>query len=270
MSTATQTPSEVPNFKIVSKFDGVPIVHDSVTYAQSVLSSNAYTARVYATAAAIANKSYSVATPVLVKTKPLLESADGLAVATFERAEDIFPYPFRTPTQDLIVVKQAKAVYDDRVSPIIQQFSPVISDVVNKTAQINSALGARASATLTTSQDLSHALLDQLRHLAEHGKELPGILIDGVGKATSDIKNIVFAKDASLQEKSNKLTAYVVDQAKPIIDEIYNYVNATKVNTVQPALNDLGKELTSIQTKAADKVDQATDKANGTIENHHL
>ncbi|KAK8869920.1 hypothetical protein IAR55_000488 [Kwoniella newhampshirensis] len=251
MSTATQTPTDVPNFKIVSKFDGVPIVHDSVTYAQSVLSSNAYTARAYATAAAIANKveSYSVATPVLVKTKPLLESADGLAVATFNRAEDIFPYPFRTPTQDLIVVKQAKAVYDDRVSPIIQQFSPVISDVVNKTAQINSALGARASATLSTSQDLSHALLDQLKHLAEHGKELPGILIDGVAKTTTDVKNIVFAKETTLQEKSNKLTAYVVDQAKPIIDEIYNYVNSTK-------------------DKTAAKVDKAADKANGAIENH--
>jgi hypothetical protein len=31
---------------------------------------------------------------------------------SFDRAEATFPYPFKTPTQDLVVVKQAKAVYD--------------------------------------------------------------------------------------------------------------------------------------------------------------
>ena len=30
----------------------------------------------------------------------------------FDRAQATFPYPFQTPTQDLIVVKQSKAVYD--------------------------------------------------------------------------------------------------------------------------------------------------------------
>ncbi len=31
-----------------------------------------------------------------------------------------------------------------------------------------------------------------------------------VGKATNDVKGIVFAKDASIQDKSNQLGAYVV------------------------------------------------------------
>jgi hypothetical protein len=32
--------------------------------------------------------------------------------SSFEKAEATFPYPFKTPTQDLVVVKQGKAVYD--------------------------------------------------------------------------------------------------------------------------------------------------------------
>lgn len=30
----------------------------------------------------------------------------------FEKAEATFPYAFKTPTQELVVVKQSKAVYD--------------------------------------------------------------------------------------------------------------------------------------------------------------
>ncbi|OCF55281.1 hypothetical protein L486_07394 [Kwoniella mangroviensis CBS 10435] len=229
------TTTEVPNFKIVGKLDGVPVVHDSVTYAQQVLQSNEYTAKLYATALALANKSYQVATPVLVRTKPILESADGLAVATFDRAEATFPYPFKTPTQDLVVVKQAKGIYDGQIHPYIASAQPVLTDILDKTSQINSAISSRAVATVHTSQDLAHSLLEQLRHLAEHGQNLPATLINGVGKVTGDLKEIVFAKDATIQDKSNKLAAYVKDHAKPVIEEIYNYVNAAKLKAEQEA-----------------------------------
>jgi hypothetical protein len=33
-------------------------------------------------------------------------------IPRFEKAEATFPYPFKTPTQNLVVVKQSKAVYD--------------------------------------------------------------------------------------------------------------------------------------------------------------
>lgn len=154
--------------------------------------------------------------------------------------------PFKTPTQDLIVVKHAKGVYDavrvslissfstdtlQRLAPMFQQAQPVIQDVINRTAEINSAIGARAHATLQTSQEISHALLDQLRVLADHGSQIPANMLDvsaffespceimpkipahvsqAVGKATNDVKGIVFEKDASIQDKSNKLGAYVV------------------------------------------------------------
>ncbi|WVQ78215.1 hypothetical protein IAT38_000298 [Cryptococcus sp. DSM 104549] len=241
--------SEAPKFEIVNKFDSVPVIHDSVAYAHDILNSNKLTASLYQTALGVASKSYEVATPVLVKTKPLLESADGLAVATFDRVSSTFPYPFTTPTEELIVVKQAKGVYDGTVHP-------VISEVVAKTAAINSAIGARAAATIHNSQDLAHSLVEQLKHLAEHGKEIPAALIDGVGKASHDISAIVFSKEGTLQEKSNKLTAYLKEQAKPLVDEIYNYVNSAKAKAAE--------EKDAVADKVADKVDQA----NGTVENH--
>ncbi|WVO12779.1 hypothetical protein L204_100387 [Cryptococcus depauperatus] len=226
MAAKTSSAVETPHFEIVSKIDSVPIIHDSVLYAHALITSNTLTARLYNTAVGLASKGYEVATPVLSKTKPLLETADGLAVATFDRAAATFPYPFTTPTGDLVVVKQAKGVYDTRINPII-------SDVVARTAAINSAIGSRASATIHQSQDLAHHFLEQLQHLTEHGAHLPAILLDSVYKAGADFKAILFAKDVTLQEKSNKLASYIVEQAKPVMDEVYNYVNASKAEVVE-------------------------------------
>lgn len=107
----------------------------------------------------------------------------------------------------------------------------MIQDVINRTAEINSALGARASAVVQSSSDISHALLEQLKQLAEQGKDLPAALVDvslrilefvlkadeqGVGKATGDVRTIVTEKDATLQDKSNKLGAYVLVSSKLI------------------------------------------------------
>ena len=65
-----------------------------------------------------------------------------------------------------------------RLAPMFQHAQPVLQDVINKTAQINSAIGARAHATIQTSQDLSLVLLQQLRALADQGKDIPGNMLD--------------------------------------------------------------------------------------------
>jgi hypothetical protein len=67
-----------------------------LTQHRSIVNSTQITGQLYATAVALAAsalffmhpseltipESYDMATPVLVRTKPILESADGLAVAT--------------------------------------------------------------------------------------------------------------------------------------------------------------------------------------------
>lgn len=68
--------------------------------------------------------------------------------------------------------------YAQRIVPYLQQAQPALQDVLEKTAKINSALGARAQATLQTSKEYSEHLVEQLKHLAEQGKELPSQLID--------------------------------------------------------------------------------------------
>ncbi|WVQ71542.1 hypothetical protein IAR50_001081 [Cryptococcus sp. DSM 104548] len=214
MAATTATPSDAPHFNIVNKIDSIPVVHDSVTYAHGLINSYPLGARLYETAVGVASKGYDAATPVLTRTKPLLESVDGLAVATFDRAASTFPYPFTTPTSDL---------------PGVQK----LTELLKKTAQVNSALGARVHGTVTGSQDLAQGLFEQLRGLAESGAALPLALRERAVKVSGEVREIIFAKEGTVQEKGQKFTAYAIDQAKPLIDEIYTLLQAAKVKAAE-------------------------------------
>ncbi|ODN84796.1 hypothetical protein L202_00666 [Cryptococcus amylolentus CBS 6039] len=263
MATTTAPVSDPPQFQIVNKIDSIPVVHDSVTYAHGLINSYPLGARLYETAVGVASKGYDAATPVLTRTKPLLESVDGLAVATFDRAASTFPYPFTTPTSDL---------------PGVQK----LTDLFKKTAEVNSALGARVHGTVAGSQDLAQGLFEQLRGLAESGAALPHALSERAVKVSGEVRDIIFAKEGTVQEKGQKFTAYAIDQAKPLIDEIYTLLHAAKVkageegdhlaaeaqsvaedvNTkVDGAKADAAKAAEGVKEDASKKVDEANKKA---------
>lgn len=175
--------------------------------------------------------------------------------------------------------------------------------MLQKTAEINSALGARAAATIHSSQEISHALLEQLRALAEQGKELPGTLLDvGLAGFTSSNKELTNAGrhqgdhrhqgDRAQQgrhapgeveqawglrcggyKRSAKpcfplFSDVVQDQVKPVVDEIYNYVLGAKVSLVcwcsMLARCSSRPVLTlAPQKKAQDEASKAREQVNG-------
>lgn len=110
--------------------------------------------------------------------------------------------------------------------------------MLKKTSAINTELGSlqtRAAEVIHKGEKASHELVEQLKALREQSKDLPAQLIDGLGKVTTDVKAIVLAKDGTVQEKTNKLGSYVVEQVKPIIDEIYKHVLGAKKAAVEKA-----------------------------------
>ncbi|GMK55403.1 hypothetical protein CspeluHIS016_0204590 [Cutaneotrichosporon spelunceum] len=234
-SVQTQPNGSASHLKIVDRVNSVPVVHDSVAYAEQLINSTQLTSNLYQTVLGLAARALLTAEPVISRTQPLINSADNLAVATFDRVEAAFPYPFKTPTQELAGFKQAKAFHDDRVVPAIEE-------VIKKTSAINGELGSlqnRAVEVIHKGEKASHELVEQLKALREQSKDLPAQLIEGLGKVTADVKAIVLAKDGTVQEKTNKLGSYVVEQVKPIIDEIYKHVLGSKkaaVETVEKAV----------------------------------
>ncbi|BEJ16082.1 hypothetical protein CspHIS471_0506870 [Cutaneotrichosporon sp. HIS471] len=233
-SVQTQPNGTAPHLKIVDRVNSVPVVHDSVAYAEQLINSTQITSNLYQTVLGLAARALQTAEPVISRTQPLINSADNLAVATFDRVEAAFPYAFKTPTQELAGFKQAKAFHDDRVIPALEE-------VIKKTSAINVELGSlqtRAAEVIHKGEKASHELVEQLKALREQSKDLPAQLIESLAKVTMDVKAIVLAKDGTVQEKTNKLGSYVVEQVKPIIDEIYKHVLGAKkaaVETVQDA-----------------------------------
>jgi hypothetical protein len=186
------------------------------------------TTNLYQTVLGLAARALQTAEPVISRTQPLISSADNLAVATFDRVEAAFPY-LKTPTQELAGFKQAKAFHDERVVPALEE-------VIKKTSAINTELGSlqtKAAEVIHKGEKASHELVEQLKALREQSKDLPAQLIEGLGKVTNDVKAIVLAKDGTVQEKTNKLGSYVVEQVKPIIDEIYKHVLGAKKAAVE-------------------------------------
>lgn len=83
------TPSS--DLKIVDRVNSVPVIHDSIAYAEHLIKSTELTSNLYQTCLNLAARALQTADPVLQRTQPLIQSADNLAVATFDRAESAFP-----------------------------------------------------------------------------------------------------------------------------------------------------------------------------------
>lgn len=91
----------MPEYKSIDKVNGIPIVHDSLGYAHSVLSSNPYTAYVYSTGLGLGSTVYDYSKPIQARLAPILVRADGLALKGITVVESRFPYPFQTSTEDV-------------------------------------------------------------------------------------------------------------------------------------------------------------------------
>lgn len=96
-----QSPPNLPEYKSLEKVQAIPLVHDSLSYAHSVFSSNPYTSYVYTTGLGLSTTAYNYSKPVQARLAPLIDRADGVALQGLNAVESRFPYPFQTPTEDV-------------------------------------------------------------------------------------------------------------------------------------------------------------------------
>lgn len=99
--TETQQPS-APEITIIQRVTSIPIIADSIGVVDSTLSSNAYTQTSYAYAKGLSQTALSYAAPLQKTLSPLLACADGYANKGLDVVESRYPYPFKTPTEDIV------------------------------------------------------------------------------------------------------------------------------------------------------------------------
>ncbi|EIW54800.1 lipid droplet-associated perilipin protein [Trametes versicolor FP-101664 SS1] len=144
MATETHeaTPAQ-PELTILSRVGSIPLVADSLSTIHSTLTNNAYTRSPYATAQGLTQSALSYTEPIQKRLAPILTKADGLANKGLDAVESRYPYPFQTPTEDIIkdlkghsdhAKDVANKTLDDKVRTpayqvaqgIDQRFAPIV------------------------------------------------------------------------------------------------------------------------------------------------
>lgn len=99
MATEVQT---APELTIISRVASIPLVASSLGTIHTTLTSNPYTRSPYSYAEGISKTALSYAEPLQKRLAPLLVRADGLANKSLDVVESRYPYPFKTPTEDIM------------------------------------------------------------------------------------------------------------------------------------------------------------------------
>lgn len=98
----TQTQPASPEITILNRVASIPLVADSLGAVHQTLSTNPYTRSPYATAQGLSKAALGYTEPLQKTIAPLLVRADGLANKGFDAVESRYPYPFKTPTEDIV------------------------------------------------------------------------------------------------------------------------------------------------------------------------
>lgn len=103
MATQTQSqPAPVPEITIITRVASIPLVASSLSAVHSTLTNNTYTRGSYAQAQGISKAALSFSEPIQKTFAPLIVRADGIANMGLDAVESRYPYPFKTPTEDIM------------------------------------------------------------------------------------------------------------------------------------------------------------------------
>jgi hypothetical protein len=98
----TQTTPAAPELTILHRVASIPLIADSLSTVHQTLSTNPYTRSPYATAQGLSKFALGYTEPLQKTFAPLLVRVDGLANKGLDVAESQYPYPFKTPTEDIV------------------------------------------------------------------------------------------------------------------------------------------------------------------------
>ncbi|KDN50335.1 hypothetical protein RSAG8_01671, partial [Rhizoctonia solani AG-8 WAC10335] len=100
--TQTTAPAEPPHLTSVDRVGKIPVVNDTLTTINSILSQNAYSKGLYSTAQAYSERAYDLSQPVQIRLAPVIGRVDGYANKGLDALESRWPYPFHVTTGEVI------------------------------------------------------------------------------------------------------------------------------------------------------------------------
>ncbi|PWY98708.1 hypothetical protein BCV70DRAFT_201502 [Testicularia cyperi] len=262
MSAATQsapngtTPakSAFDQSEALKKIAAVPLVSDSLNFAQSTIKAHPLLATTYGYGENLFNSSLKVAEPITHRLSPQLAYVDSLAVKSLDFAESKWSYPFHANTQELfdaakLPADQARSffqayagaiqkAYGERVySPAKQAYEshvvPAYGTAQTKFDEIKSQNAYLQRATDIV-KDLQANLAKTLETISARGKTEG----DQATQKAQGISNAIFAELERVRHFASTLPAESRKRVGPVMDtftETYEQLSKEARNPEVPA-----------------------------------
>jgi uncharacterized protein (UPF0147 family) len=225
-AAATEHPaaSKVPSS--VTRVYDIPVVRDTVTYADSVLKGYALSAAVLQRAEAIALTLYKTAgEPIQTRLQGQIDQLDGLANKGLDYVQGKAPYIFDAKTDELVATARKPA---DQAYSTAKSYQELVS------SQLHNTLLASQQTLSSLNEKLATAAAIAKDHVPKNGKEAQEL-------AKELLEQIEKAKDV-IAKQSGELPAHVSKAVQPYVEKLQKGAGEVKA--------ELAKKDVSIHQKA--------------------
>lgn len=218
----------------IDRISHVPIVAQSLNFAQSTINSHAFLAQPYHFGESVFNSSLKAAEPVTTRLQSQLAFLDAYAVKGLDFAESKFPYPFHATTEKVVsdarqpadqavalvhayvaaaqkayderVFAPAKSLYNARVAPAYDQANAHFQELKSQNAYL-----ARASEIVGNLQTNLAKTLDSISSRSKAEGEA------GIHRAQG-LSNAIFAELERVRTFALSLPAESRKRVSPVIE----------------------------------------------------
>ncbi|EMD35662.1 hypothetical protein CERSUDRAFT_116400 [Gelatoporia subvermispora B] len=264
MATETQP---VPEITILSRVASIPVVASSLNTIHTTLTNNAYTRQPYTTAQGISKSALSYTEPLQKRLAPVITRADEYANKGLDVIESRYPYPFKTPTEDIYrdlkgqsdhakdvanktlderVRSPALSVaqgIDQRMAPIVDYFEIAVQKLNGKTSATEPPSSPDSQFQYQRAFTLSKDLSDQLRtYSTEQINQLrqQSVLVERAAATAESISAAASGSVTAAQRQVHALSDTMLQELHKIQAQ-----TATLPSTLQASFHDISTHLTS-------------------------
>ncbi|KAF8326850.1 uncharacterized protein EI90DRAFT_3281607 [Cantharellus anzutake] len=260
----TQPPPQLPSYKSFEKVRSIPIINDSVSYAHSTFSSHPIIGYFYNAYIGLGNTAFEYSKPVQARFAPIIDRADDFALKGLDAVESRFPYPFQTPTGEIVnqLKSSSDAAYaafhdnvqapaygvaknaDQSLSPIVDKLELAVNKIVppqqnSTTTGADAGGGTQVGRAYRLSLDLKDRVYtlsgEHLRLVQQHNVV--------VQKATEAVQILNFSLSALRADASTKVNSI----SQSILSELekVQHSAAALPSHIQSSLQPLQAQLSS-------------------------
>ncbi|KAI8974860.1 lipid droplet-associated perilipin protein [Trametes punicea] len=267
---ATETQQAAPaqsELSIFHRVGSIPLVADSLNTIHSTLLNNPYTRSPYAAAQEISKSALSYTEPIQKRLAPILSKADDLANKGLDVVESRYPYPFHTPTEDIIKDLKGRSDHakdvanktidekvktpayqvaqgiDQRFAPIVDYFAVAVNKLHSNGAADKPAETPEAKFQYQRAYFLTKELRDQLlTYSTEQINQIKtqSVLVQRASATAQSLSELASNSYGAAQSRVNALSDTMLAELKKV-----QASTAALPATLQASFNDVSTNLTS-------------------------